>query len=47
MIGNINLKEYLAIPWVKFLFWTIMITATVILIALIANYLTIIVFHIK
>jgi hypothetical protein len=47
MIGNINLKEYFAIPWVKFLFWTFMVTAAVILIAIIANYLTILVFHFK
>jgi hypothetical protein len=47
MIGNINLKEYLAIPWVKFLVWTALIMATIILIAMIANYLTIVVFKFK
>jgi hypothetical protein len=47
MIRNVNLKEYLSIPWVKFLFWTVVITTALALIAVIANYLTFIVFHIK
>jgi|GEM_PF-2338096 hypothetical protein len=47
MIGNVNLKVYLAIPWVKFLVWTALVTATIVIIAMIANYLTIVVFNFK
>jgi hypothetical protein len=47
MIRNINLKEYFAIPWVRFLFWTLLVTTSIALIAVIANYLTVLVFHLK
>ena len=47
MIRNVNLKEYFAIPWVKFLFWAILVTTSIALIAVIANYLTVLVFHLK
>jgi hypothetical protein len=47
MIRNVNLKEYFAISWVRFLFWTVVITISIALIAVIANYLTFIVFRIK
>jgi hypothetical protein len=47
MIRNINLKQYFTVPWVKFLFWTILVTTTIALIAMIANYLTVVVFHFK
>lgn len=47
MIRNINLKEYFAIPWIKFLFWAVIVTTTIALIAVVANYLTILVFHFK
>jgi hypothetical protein len=47
MIRNINLKEYFAVPWIKFLFWAILVSVSIAFIAIIANYLTIVVFHFK
>jgi hypothetical protein len=42
---NINIREYLSIPWIKFLFWTAVVIAGVIIIGILANYLTKIVFN--
>lgn len=45
MIKNLRLREYAALPWIKFLLWTVLIIAGIILIAIIANFLTGLVFH--
>ncbi len=39
------LKDYLAIPWVKAIVWITIIVVGLLLIAAIANYLTVSVFH--
>ncbi len=45
MNKNLNLREYITIPWIKFLLWTILIIAGIVLIGFIANFLTGLVFH--
>ena len=37
---NTNIREYLSIPWVKFLVWTLVLIVGVILIGILANFLT-------
>ncbi len=45
MIKIYNLRSYLAIPWVRVLAWLLVILVGLFLIAALANYLTIAVFH--
>jgi len=45
MNKNLHLREYLTIRWIKFLLWTVLIIAGIIIIGIIANFLTGLVFH--
>ena len=42
---NTNVREYLSIPWIKFLLWTLVVIVGVILIGILANILTKVVFN--
>lgn len=41
------IKQYFANPWIKYSFWLVIVLSGFFLIALISNYLTVIVFNIK
>ncbi len=41
------IKQYLAVPWIKYFVWSVLIIGGIFLIAVISNYLTVIVFNIK
>ncbi len=45
MIRNLHLRDYLTIRWIKFLFWIFSTVAGIIVIAMIAKFLTRLVFH--
>ncbi len=42
---NLNIRAFYSIPWIKYLFWTVVAVLGIVLIALLANYLTIVVFN--